>query len=300
MRVTQSMLANSNLRYVSQGYERLGVLQDQINSGKKITRPSQDPVIAMNGIRYRTQVQEVEQFKRNLGEVYSWMENADAVMDKTTSALQRIRELVVEVSNDTYNGNQRASVAEEVKQLQEHIATLGNTKVNNKYIFNGTNTLQKPIDIDTSTNPPTITVPNPINNNDVNIEVSKGISVAVNTDPGNIFPQGLFDDISSLITTLQTPTSTGSDVGNYLTQLDSHINSILSERSELGARLNRVEMIEERLMQQEIIANKTMSDNEDIDFEKVIIDLKTQESVHRAALAAGARIIQPTLMDFLR
>ncbi|KPD00119.1 flagellar hook-associated protein FlgL [Geobacillus sp. BCO2] len=43
-----------------------------------------------------------------------------------------------------------------------------------------------------------------------------------------------------------------------------------------------------------------LSDNEDVDLEKVITDLKTQESVHRAALAVGARVIQPTLVDFLR
>lgn len=299
MRVTQTMLANSNLGYVSQGYERMGTLMDQLNSGKKITRPSQDPVVAMNGIRYRTQVQEVEQYQRNLNEVYSWMENADAVMDKAVNALQRIRELVVEVSNDTYNEDQRASASEEIKQLQEHLVSLGNTKVNNKYIFNGTNTLEMPIKpADPQTNPPTFVVNN--NSNQVTIEVSKGITVGVNTNPKKVFSQGLFTNITNLVKTLEDPNSTGSDVGDFLDKIDNRIDSILAERSELGARLNRVEMVEERLMQQEVIANKTMSDNEDIDFEKVIIDLKTQESVHRAALAASARIIQPTLMDFLR
>lgn len=299
MRVTQTMLSNSNLSYISQGYGRLGTLMDQLNSGKKITRPSQDPVIAMNGIRYRTQVQEVEQFSRNLSEVYNWMENADAVMDKSVNALQRIRELVVEVSNDTYNEDQRASAAEEIKQLQEHLVSLGNTKVNNKYIFNGTNTLQKPIKpADPQTDPPTFSVDN--NSSEVSIEVSKGITIAVNTDPEKLFPQELFDKITELVDDLGDSTTTGSDIGDYLSEIDGHIDSILAERSELGARMNRVEMIEERLMQHEIIANKTMSDNEDIDFEKVIIDLTNQQSIHRAALAAGARIIQPTLMDFLR
>ncbi|MFP3359319.1 flagellar hook-associated protein FlgL, partial [Planococcus sp. SIMBA_143] len=59
-------------------------------------------------------------------------------------------------------------------------------------------------------------------------------------------------------------------------------------------------MIDDRLGYQEVIANRILSDNEDADIERVITDLKTQESVHRAALGVGARIIQPTLMDFLR
>ncbi|HHY21438.1 MAG TPA: flagellar hook-associated protein 3, partial [Bacilli bacterium] len=81
---------------------------------------------------------------------------------------------------------------------------------------------------------------------------------------------------------------------------DIHLDSIVAERAELGARVNRVELIEERLGEQEVISKRIMSNNEDIDFEQVIIDLKTQEVVHRSALAAGARIMQPTLLDFLR
>lgn len=64
--------------------------------------------------------------------------------------------------------------------------------------------------------------------------------------------------------------------------------------------MNRLDLVENRLSEQEVIAKRVMSDNEDADMEKVIMNLKTQESVHRAALAAGSRIIQPTLLDFLR
>ncbi len=79
-----------------------------------------------------------------------------------------------------------------------------------------------------------------------------------------------------------------------------HIDALASERAELGARVNRAEMIENRLLDQEITAKKIMSENEDIDFEEAIIELVIQESLHSAALAVGARIIQPSLLDFLR
>ena len=58
--------------------------------------------------------------------------------------------------------------------------------------------------------------------------------------------------------------------------------------------------MENRIDQQEIIVKEKMSENEDIDFEKVVTEMLTQESVHRAALSVGARVIQPSLMDFLR
>src|SRR5690606_18096233 len=99
---------------------------------------------------------------------------------------------------------------------------------------------------------------------------------------------------------LEDPDVTGEDLTKFLDNFDKHIDNFVSERAELGARVNRAEMIESRLMEQEVIAKRIMSDNEDADMERVIIDLTTQEVIHRAALAAGARIIQPTLLDFLR
>lgn len=404
MRVTQSMLTRSNLNYISNNYERFATIQDQINSGKKITRPSQDPVVAMKGMRYRSEVVEVEQFKRNLGEAFSWMDQADAALDETTQVLHRIKELTVQASNETYTPDQRADVAKEIRELQGHLEALANTKVSNKYIFNGTDINRKPVDIknigksmadltegtaseyvvhyqgkqftfDSSNSSTPVTTPiengtqeettttyifkngeevislkytknvknttgtegDPVtettfgeavsykksasssektltnddiaiskknaiavNQEDFDIEVMKGIKIDVNIDPQNVFSAEMFKDVSNLIKALEEPSNDATDINKFLDKIEKHFDHVTAERADLGARYNRVELIEQRLAQQKVIATKTMSDNEDIDFEKAIIDLTTQESLHRVALAAGARIIQPTLMDFLR
>ena len=445
MRVTQSMLALNTLRHISQGYERLGKLQDQLASGKKITRPSQDPVVAMNGMRYRSQVVEVKQFNRNIGEVYNWLDNADSTLDKTTAALHRIRELAVQAANDTYESTQRANIAKEIEQLFYHVVEMANTKSNGKYIFNGTDTIHAPVDpekidlgigaIDKygnkelleisyageiykfvsengsdavfvnskgekmtirgyNTDSPTIeheyitqglpetgkfnnpediklsfegkqfdfisntgneytfgydsetitinlTDPQPTitykkeganektlsekqigyygteilkekqivvsdrtavstNMEDVKIELLKGVTIATNIRPQNVFSNALFGDIIALKNMLEDPETSHEDITKFMDIFDKHIDRFVSERAELGARVNRAEMIEQRQLELDVIAQRIMSDNEDADMEEVIIQLTIQESVHRAALAAGARIIQPTLMDFLR
>lgn len=301
MRVTQEMLTGNMLRNLSASYARLGKYQDQLATGKKINRPSDDPVIAMKGMVYRTNLTEVEQFKRNFSEAYSWIENSDAALDKATQALQRIRELVVQASNDTYEVSQRAAISEEIKQLTEHLASIANTKVGDKYIFNGTDTLKQPVDL--SQTPPVVSK----NTDEIKIELSKGIYIPVNVNPTKVFNydntakgNGLFSDLEFLNNDLNDATKSGKDISQYLSYIDQHINNLLSARAELGARLNRVELMEERVDQQEVIAHRILSDNEDADIERVITDLKTQESVHRAALGVGARIIQPTLLDFLR
>ncbi|PAM93595.1 hypothetical protein B4N84_17090, partial [Flavobacterium sp. IR1] len=108
-------------------------------------------------------------------------------------------------------------------------------------------------------------------------------------------------DLSAFILeqALENPSLEGKDLTGYIDNMFGHIDNLVAERAELGARVNRVEMIENRLMEQNVFAKRIMSDNEDVDLERVIIDLTTQESVHRAALAVGARVIQPSLIDFL-
>lgn len=397
MRVTQMMLSNSSLRHINQGYRNLADVQDQLATGKKITRASQDPVVAMKGMRYRTQVLEIDQFKRNLSEAYNWMDTADSALDQGTQTLMRVRELATQAANDSYNTTERANIAKEVKQLREHLESIANTKNSNKYVFNGTDTTSSPIigsqmdigldrlfgdqpvepnaveivyngktfrqvgevgdqkifqDVDQPTplldpeltnldefnqkaiqlivgdngNQVTFRQPNtdPMsqgiteksvrptdavlsyqsavssNNQSVEIELIKGVSIPVNIESGQVFSNALFSDLIRLERALENPDLKGTDYTGYIDDLYGHINVFVAERAELGARVNRIEMIENRMMEQEVSAKRIMSNNEDADMEDVIIKLMTQESVHRAALSAGARIMQPTLMDFLR
>ncbi|MDR7073154.1 flagellar hook-associated protein FlgL [Fictibacillus barbaricus] len=292
MRVTQSMLSNNMLRHISQSYQQMDKTQEQLSTGKKISRPSDDPVVAMKGMSYRTNLTEVEQYKRNLSEAYNWMENSDSALDKATSAMQRIRELTVQASNGTLDDSQKLMIEKEVGQLKEHLGAIANTQVAGKYIFNGNDTTKAPVDL--STNPPTLST----NENPVNIQMSKGIDVAVNINPTHVFNQDLFKNISDLEDTLKGNSTT--PINDFLGKLDKNIDSLVAERAELGARNNRLELIDDRVSEQEVIANRILSDNEDADIEKVITDLKMQETVQRAALSVGARIIQPSLMDFLR
>ena len=116
---------------------------------------------------------------------------------KQDQALQRMRELVVQASNDTYDESQRKSISEEISQLKEHLVEIANTKVGDKYIFNGTDTLSKPINLDATT------LEVSTNSNPVQLELSKGVYISVNVNPDNVFNEDLFQDIDSLIKELK-------------------------------------------------------------------------------------------------
>ncbi|WP_430510013.1 flagellar hook-associated protein FlgL [Gottfriedia solisilvae] len=303
MRVTQTMISNNMLRNLGSSYSKLDKYNEQLASGKKISRPSDDPVIAMKGIYYRSDVTQVEQYKRNLSEGYMWIESSDDALDKVTQSLQRMRELTVKGVTETNSVESRQAIASEIKQLITHLGSLGNTQVGDKYIFNGLNTTQQPVNMNVNTAADgqislTGTFPNGTTYNAFNVQVSRGVNVSVNTDPNNIFDLNTLNKLASIHNGLQTNDTATIEAG--IPDLDAILNSVLTARTQIGATQNRIEMIDDRLGTQEIIANRIMSENEDADIEKVITNLKTQESVHNAALGVGARIIQPSLLDFLR
>ncbi|AUJ23286.1 MULTISPECIES: flagellar hook-associated protein FlgL [Virgibacillus] len=293
MRITQSMLSNNMLRNLSNSYTKLDTYMEQVRTGKKINRPSDNPVVAMKGINYRRQENEAEQYLRNTGEAHNWMDNSDAALDQATKAMQKLRELAVKASNGTNDDEEYKSIKEEAKQLKEHLISIADTKVNGKYIFNGTDTTNSPFDQNGVFSP---------NTDPVNIPIAAGLELQANVDGGAVFGNGLFDTVDSFIQKLDNHDMDGIEevIGESIEELDTGINQIIDTRAGLGARMNRLELVENRLGDQKIMATKMMSDNEDINYSEAITNLITQEFLHRAALSTGSRIIQPTLVDFLR
>lgn len=296
MRVTQSMLSQSALSNISNSYLKMSQYQDQLSSGKKITKPSQDPVVAINGMYYRSDLNSVNQYQRNLTELHTWMDNSDSAMSQADNDLQRIRELVVQGKDGSLTATDRTAIADEVAQLKDDLVKTANTQVAGKYIFHGNDVTNPPV---AQENPPTVAsnLTDPKIDN-YTVEVSNGVSLKANVNPANAFSQQMFDVVGGIQTAMQN--NTPDDLDGLLTNLDSVMNTFSAERSDLGARSNRLTVVEDRLNQQQVNSTQAMSDNEDVDVEKVIMDLTNQENVQRAALSVGARVIQPSLVDFLK
>lgn len=293
MRVTQSMLSNNLLRNLNRSYSEMDKYFNQLNTGKKFNRPSDDPVAAMRGIGFRSELHQIEQFERNTSEVHNWFDNTDAALEQVNSGLQRIRYLAVQASNGTYGETELESIAAEVDQILDDIKDLANTKVNEKYIFNGNATETEPVNkLDDS---------HEFRGGNIEIEVAPSSTLIVNVDGKEVFEkngESMFDVIERFSEKLRGNSDVSID--ESISELDDFINQVIDKRADLGARMNRLELIENRLAQQKIVATSTLSKNEDVDYAETITKLITQESIHRAALSSGARILQPTLLDFLR
>ncbi|MFT8311027.1 MAG: flagellar hook-associated protein FlgL [Sporolactobacillus sp.] len=297
MRVTQSMMSNSLLKNISSGYSQLADYQNQLSTGKKITRASQDPVVATMGISYRTDVSHVEQYQKNVTNAYKWLDSSDDALQQVNDVLNRIRELTNEASTDTYTADQRAAAGVEVDQLTQQLVTLGNTQVGGQYIFSGSDSANPLL---TQASDGTVTINNLAQKNpDFNVAVNDGIQMTINVSPDSVFNDQLFKDLNQLKTDLNEGTATGSQISEYLGKLDTHLDEVASAQADLGAKTNRIDMVQNRLADQKTVATKIMSNNEDADYAETIVKLNQQQNVYNASLSVGAKIIQTSLVDFL-
>lgn len=262
----------------------------QLSTGRLVSRPSDDPVIAARGMYYRTTLMENEQFQRNAGQAQSWMDSYDTSMNEVGSVFHRIRELLGDSGNGTYGIEERKSIAAEIDQLKLHLGDLANQTVNGKYIYGGDNNNTPPFQNDKFTS----------NEGKVEMEMSQGVFFQVNISGKNIFDSPAGENIFKTLEDIMGVLNAGDSGADYLDKMDEHINNLLVERAALGARSNRLDLMISRLDTDSVSITSMMSKNEDADEAEVITNLKMQENVHRAALGAGARIIQPSLLDFLR
>ena len=159
-----------------------------------------------------------------------------------------------------------------------------------------------------------------LKNDVLSFDVGPGISMPVTingidlvlmttTDKdGNAIVRGAFDMLQELFEATNgvpdavppKPPLHANDISKLIKGLRDGQNHLLTRNSEIGGRVNRLDLLESRYEQDEINYERMRSDAEDVDAAEVIMHLKMAEAIYQAALSAGARIIQPTLMDFLR
>jgi flagellar hook-associated protein 3 FlgL len=299
-RVTQGMLNTNMLFNLQQSNKSMEKYQEQVTSGKKINKPSDDPVTAVRGMVYRSSLNDVEQYKRNADDGLSWMTSTDGALDEVTSVIQRVRELTVQGLNGTNEANARDAIAKEINQLREHLGEIANSQIAGKYIFAGTDVKTPPYQADAAVvgSPKEFTN---TNKETMELQVGQTNNVQINVQGTSVFNNdgsgGIFKLLSDIVSDFNSPVAGTND---HLGKLDSQIDNILKERSDLGARMNRMELSLSRLDGLEESTTSLLSKEEDVDISKTIIYLKTQEAVQNAALSVGARIIQTSLVDFLR
>lgn len=311
MRVTNNMLINNLVYNLNNNLNRLEKLQYQKATGKKFRVPSDDPIGASKSLKFNTDLSKLEQYKRNAKDATSWMSDTEAALGEIVAVLHRANELTVSAANGgTKAPEDQHKIKEEIDQLREHLIQIGNTTYAGRHVFSGYKTDMPLLNEDGTYNTGGL----PFKDDEV-FEYNVGISekVKVNTVGIKVFGKGdgvyegdieagdaphLIKVFDKLSTALETNDAAG--IQEAIGNIQASMEQTLTVRAEVGAKMNRLELTEKKLGAQILSVTELLSYNEDVDMAEVSILINMAENVYVSSLATGGKIIQPTLVDFLR
>jgi flagellar hook-associated protein 3 FlgL len=285
VRITQSMVTRTVLSDLQSVNEKLARTQEKLSSGKELT--------ASKALALRGDLAANQQYQRNVAEASSWQDVADTALGNITSAVQRVRDLVVQGASDTA-ASDRAPIVGEITQLIDSIKTDANSQYAGRYIFSGSATLTQPYAMGASD-------AYAGNTDLVKREIGPGVQIDLNQPGSSVIgdsSSGLLATLRTIVSDLQSGNTAA--LGNQdLKALDASADTVVNARSVVGALTNRLDTATSRLQQLEQASTSQLSDTEDADMAKTLVDFSTQQAVYQSALRSGAQLIQPSLMDFL-
>ncbi|WP_031518045.1 flagellar hook-associated protein FlgL [Desulfofalx alkaliphila] len=326
MRITNTYFANQVLRGIQGNLGKLARSQEQLATGKRILRLSDDPKVMSEFMKIKSTMSYNEQYKRNIDDGLSYLEMGDTSMGTIVDVLAKANEYTIQAANDTYNAEQRQVIAEQIDKLIDQVVDLANSTVGGKYIYAGTkndyppfkregdkiiylgNTDQIKREVAAATSyridAPGITYdpsdpdgPVGVFGEAIDFDEDDGSYVVYDPD-ADPKGDGIFEVLFALRDRLNADDSDGlQDSIGELQQVSDHI---LRHRVAVGARFQHFESLKIQLMDQDVNLAQSLDNVEAADMARLSIEYSQYQLSYNASLAVGANIMQTSLLDFLR
>lgn len=293
VRITQRLMVERSLTAMQTGAGRLARSQEQLSAGRLINRPSDSPTGTNSAMRLREQLAADAQHARNASDGLAWLGRTDNALTTMLDGTRRARDLILQgVSTGNTGPQAREALAMEMSQLRESMLSLANTQHLGRPLFGGTTAGAVAYNADG-------TFAGEVGSK-VNRTVGDGVSVQINTGGPDAFAvtgTDLFKVLDEAVTQLRTNPGA---LTTTLDNLDAVMNKMTTALADVGTRYGRVESALASVNSATLDMQAALSEVENVDIAKAIVDLQMQEVAYQAALGATARVIQPSLIDFLR
>lgn len=303
LRITQRLIVDRILNDLTLQGRKLLDLQDQLATGQRVNKPSDDPLAARRAVSAITEIAANEQYVTNISTIGPYLVETETAVMTSLNLVQRARELTLQGASNTNSQEQRDALAEEINEVLEQVVVEANHLTGDRYVFAGSRTKTAPFVTSRNPDGDITAVSYAGNSEEIEIEISEGVRVAANTPGDEVFldVSAQSTDIFETLIDIRDNLKAG-NVGALTTRLEElnlAENQLQVATARLGAVTNRIDRVQLELETYNVQLESVRSDNIDADFAEVIVNLNTQSNTFQAALNAGARVLQPSLLDFL-
>ncbi len=269
--------------------EELSKVNEIATTGKKINNLSDDPVGLTQSLTIQSDLAGIEQMGRNIDFGNSWLSASESALTSVENILSDTKALCVQMANGTIGADQRSVAAETVQNNLEEIVSLANTNVAGNYIFSGTKTDTIPFDLTTGAYYG--------DSNAFTIKISKNSTIEIGSAGDAVFGT-VFNTLTDLKDALQT-----NDVGGIqdaMENLDGHFDDIRTKISDVGSKMNRMEIKNKIYQDLNFTNTERLSKIEDADIAEAVMNVKAAELTYQAALASSSKVMTLSLVDYLK
>jgi flagellar hook-associated protein 3 FlgL len=311
VRITSGMMKDNYLKCLNRNMASMVGLQYKMATGKRLNKMSDDPVDAMSVMQFRVKLYRNEQYRQSVESGLTWLQQTESSVSELNELLKSAYEAVIQMSNDFLGDDDKGAAAELIGQLRDHVLTIGNAQSGAQYIFGGHNTKKAPFSADGSGKPvyngldlTDDTNPALIEESETNIAYEVGFNLRMNVSVNGVQLLGMGDDnIYTMLDNLYNALKGGASADEltvYAGELQNAQSHVLSVLGDIGGRVNRLELISNRYEEDKLMYTDIKSKLEEVDQAEALMNFKIAEYVYNAALQVGSKIVQPSLVDFLK
>jgi flagellar hook-associated protein 3 FlgL len=289
MRVANKTIYDVVKYNLSKASEEMNNANRIVSSGKRISDLSDDPVGLTQSLKIKSVLSGLDQMGRNISVGKSWLVSSESALSNVQELISDAKALSVQMASSTTGAAQRASASLTVQNILDEIVSLANTEVGGRYIFSGSKTDTTPFSSDGSIYYG--------NDEPFAVKIGRDTTIQVGRDGEEVFGT-IFTTLGNLRDDLN-----GNNVDGIRASLDNltaDFNEISSKISDIGSKASRMEIKESIFQDLKIVNTDRLSAIEDADIAEAIIDLKEKELAYQAALASSSKVMQLSLVDYLK
>ena len=287
MRVANKTIYDTVTYNLGSCIQEMNKANEIVSSGKRINNLSDDPVGLTQALEIKSAISNLEQMQRNISRGNTWLASSESALTHVQDIMSDTKTLCIQMANATIDPTQRLSAAGTVQNLLDEIISLANTNIAGSYIFSGSKTDTTPFNDNGTYNG---------NSNAFTVKIGKDATIEVGSD-GSVLFGNIFSTMADLKTSLETDDEGG--IQDAMSELDGHFDDISAKISDVGSKMNRMD-VKEKIFEDIIFANTDrLSKIEDADMAEAIMELKSRELAYQAALSSSAKLMTLTLMDYM-
>jgi flagellar hook-associated protein 3 FlgL len=297
IRVSTTQIAENSLFGVNEAYTRFSDALRKVNTGKQLEKPSDDPSGLAQALDLHERVSELDQFGRTLDQAKGFLATSETSLDSVNTLLRQARNAAVQGANDTTGQEASVALAGQVQNIITQIGNIGNTSYGARHVFAGQRTTTPPFQ-GSGQGFSYVGGTAATNDADLSLDIGRGETLKINVTGDQVFAP-ILTSLAKLRDDLATG-ARGIISRDDLADLDTQINNVVSVRADFGAKIDRITQTQDRNSLTKVNFTEFISNIEDTNIPKAVVELQSAQTAYQAALQSTARSFQTSLLDFLK